>query len=123
MPEQKENNADNKKPYKNLKLASGIELLSSFSSVRMEDYQFIIGHEARFLIDNDKIDYSDSCLLTNSENNQKFNLFYLFQIKVNYACIFWLHNIQCIIKNVEKYFQDLKMAPTHPANIIFKNNK
>lgn len=90
--EQKKDVANNKKLYKGLKLASGAGLLSSFSFVRMKDYQSIIGYKTRFFIDDNKVDYSDSYLPMDGKNNQKFNPFYLFQIKTNYVLAFWLHN-------------------------------
>lgn len=123
LPKQEEDVADNKKPYKNLRLAFGAKLLFSSGSIKVKDYQFVIGYKAGFFINDNKMDYSNSCLSTDSKNNQKFNLFYLFQTKVNYVLVFWLHNTQCIIININKYFQDLKMAPVRPANVIFKNGK
>lgn len=69
LPEQKKNIANNKKPYKGSRFASGAGFLSSSGSIKVKNYQFITGHEARFFIDNIKMDYNKSCLSTNSENN------------------------------------------------------
>lgn len=69
LPEQKKDIADNKKLYKSSRLASNAKLLFSFGFVRVNNYQSVIGHEAKSSLNDNKIDYSENCLSTDSENN------------------------------------------------------
>lgn len=69
LPEQKKNIANNKKPYKGLKFAFGIKFLSSFKFIKIENYQSIINHKTGFLVNDDKINYNNSCLSIDNENN------------------------------------------------------
>lgn len=69
LPEQEKDIIDNKRPYKDSRLASDTRLLSSSDFIKVENYQSITGHKAKSPVDDNKVDYNNSCLSTDNENN------------------------------------------------------